>query len=53
MSPRSIRYRLTAWYVAVLVLALLTLAGASWWLLGRAVIASADASLTERIARAR
>ena len=49
MSPQSIRARLTIWYLAVLGVATLTLAGGSWWLFHQSVIAAADSSLSSRI----
>ncbi len=45
----SIRARLTAWYVAVLAVATLTLTGASWWLSTQSVIRAADVSLQARV----
>jgi signal transduction histidine kinase len=46
---RSIRTRLTVWYLAALVAVMLTLAGGSWWLFRRSMLAAADNSLTARI----
>ena len=45
----TIRVRLTAWYVAILTLATLTLAGGSWWLSTQSVIRAADSGLAARI----
>jgi two-component system, OmpR family, heavy metal sensor histidine kinase CusS len=45
----SIRGRLTAWYVGVLAVATLTLAGASWWLSSQSVIRAADIGLQARV----
>ena len=44
MIGASIRARLTAWYVAVLAVATLSLTGASWWLFSQSVIHAADIS---------
>lgn len=49
MMGASIRARLTAWYVAVLAIATLTLTGASWWLSSQSVIRAADISLEARV----
>ena len=49
MSGRSIRVRLTAWYLAILAPAMLALAGGSWWLARRSMIDDADRALTARI----
>lgn len=49
MMGLSIRARLTAWYVAVLAVATLTLTGASWWLSTQSVIRAADVSLQARV----
>ncbi len=49
MNPRSIRVRLTAWYLAVLALATIGLAGSSWFLLKRTIIRTADANLAAQI----
>lgn len=49
MIGASIRARLTAWYVAVLAVATLTLTGASWWLSSQSVIRAADISLEARV----
>jgi signal transduction histidine kinase len=45
----SIGARLTAWYVGVLTVATLALAGASWWLSGQSIIRAADISLRARV----
>lgn len=49
MIAASIRVRLTAWYVAVLAIATLTLTGASWWLSSQSVVRAADISLEARV----
>src|SRR5262249_17329779 len=49
MIGRSIRSRLTTWYVGVLAVATLLLAGASWWLSGQSVIRAADVGLQARV----
>ena len=49
MIGQSIRARLTLWYVGVLAVATLTLAGASWWLSGQSVIRAADIGLQARV----
>lgn len=49
MIGASIRARLTAWYVAVLAVATLTLTGASWWLSSQSVVRAADISLEARV----
>lgn len=49
MIGASIRARLTAWYVAVLAVATLTLTGASWWLSSQSVVRAADISLDARV----
>jgi heavy metal sensor kinase len=45
----SIRARLTAWYVAVLAVATITVATGSWWLFRRSAITAADNSLAVRL----
>ncbi|HUL73168.1 MAG TPA: ATP-binding protein [Vicinamibacterales bacterium] len=49
MNRRSIRVRLTAWYLAVLAPATLALAGGSWWLARRSMTDAADRTLTARL----
>ena len=49
MIGGSIGARLTAWYVGVLTVATLALAGASWWLSGQSIIRAADISLRARV----
>jgi heavy metal sensor kinase len=49
MTRRSIRVRLTVWYLAVLAPATLALAGGSWWLARRSMTDAADRALTARI----
>lgn len=49
MSARSIRVRLTVWYLAVIVPATVVLAGGSWWLAQRNVNDALDRTLAERI----
>ncbi|MEZ5317917.1 MAG: ATP-binding protein [Vicinamibacterales bacterium] len=49
MTMRSIRARLTAWYVGVLALALAGLAAGSWWLARRSIADATDAALRSRI----
>jgi heavy metal sensor kinase len=49
MIGASVRGRLTAWYVAVLAVATLTLTGASWWLSNQSVVRAADISLEARV----
>ena len=49
MRAQSVRVRLTAWYLAVLAIAMALLAAGSWWLFRRSTIAAADAGLGERI----
>lgn len=49
MSGRSIRVRLTGWYLAVLVPSMLVLSVATVWLVRRSVVEAADASLAERV----
>ena len=49
MRP-SIRTRLTAWYLAVLVAATLTLAVGAWYLFRDSIVRAADASLAARVA---
>jgi two-component system heavy metal sensor histidine kinase CusS len=49
MIGASIRARLTAWYVAVLAVATLSLTGASWWLSSQSVVRAADISLEARV----
>jgi len=49
MKARSIRVRLTAWYLAILLPATLGLAGTGWWLVRRSVIDAADTGLRTRI----
>ncbi len=49
MSGRSIRVRLTVWYLAVIVPATLVLAGGSWWLARRSLTDEADRMLAARI----
>jgi signal transduction histidine kinase len=49
MIGASIRARLTAWYVAVLAVATLTLTGASWWLSSQSVIRATDIGLQARV----
>ena len=46
---RSIRVRLTAWYVGVLALATFVLGGASWWLSTQSVVRATDVGLVARI----
>jgi heavy metal sensor kinase len=46
---RTIRARLTAWYVGALAIATLTLAAASWWLSTRSVVDAADVGLQARV----
>ena len=45
----SIRAKLTAWYVGVLTVITLALAGASWWLSTQSVMRATDASLHARV----
>jgi heavy metal sensor kinase len=45
----TIRTRLTVWYLAVLALATLLLAGGSWWVMRRSLTAAADNHLGARI----
>jgi HAMP domain-containing protein len=49
MIARSIRARLTIWYLAVLALATVMLAAGSSWLVRRSMVEAADATLTSRI----
>jgi heavy metal sensor kinase len=49
VTRQSIRMRLTAWYLAILAVALAALAGGSWWLLRRSVVDAANSSLEARI----
>jgi two-component system, OmpR family, heavy metal sensor histidine kinase CusS len=49
----SIRVRLTAWYLVVLAVATLALAGGSWWLVRRSLNETADTGLRIRIEGAR
>lgn len=49
MSPRSIRVRLTVWYLAVITPATVALAIGSWWLAERNVNDALDRTLAERI----
>ena len=49
MSHRSIRVRLTVWYLAVIVPATLALAGGSWWLARRSLTDEADRMLAARL----
>lgn len=49
MIGKSIRARLTAWYVGVLTVAIVTLATASVWLSTRSVIRAADIGLRARV----
>ena len=53
MTRRSIRVRLTLWYLAVLVPATLALAAGSWWLARRSVNDEVDRTLHARIDGAR
>jgi heavy metal sensor kinase len=53
MTRRSIRARLTAWYVAVFALATIVLAVGSFWLIRRSLIGAADTTLAAHIAGAR
>src|SRR5262249_27507740 len=53
MTRQSIRVRLTAWYLAVLVCAILALALGSWWLARRSLVAEVDRTLAAQIAGAR
>lgn len=53
MTGRSIRVRLTAWYLAVLVPATLALATGSWWLAKRSLTDEVDRTLAAQIAGAR
>jgi heavy metal sensor kinase len=53
MTRRSIRVRLTLWYLAVLVPATLALAAGSWWLARRSVTDEVDRTLEARIDGAR
>jgi signal transduction histidine kinase len=47
MAP--IRVRLTVWYVAILTVSMLVLAGMSWWLSTQSVIRATDTGLAARI----
>ncbi|HQZ38038.1 MAG TPA: ATP-binding protein [Vicinamibacterales bacterium] len=49
MIGLSIRARLTAWFVAVLAVATVTLTVASWWFSTQSVIRAADVSLQARL----
>ena len=49
MNAASIGTRLTAWYLSVLGVAMLLVAGGSWWLSTQSVIRAADANLAARI----
>ncbi len=49
MMAASIRAKLTAWYIAVLAVATLTLTAASWWLSTQSVVRAADISLEARL----
>lgn len=49
MTPRSIRFRLTAFYTGVVVLATLALAAGSYWILLRGIRRGADSDLAARI----
>jgi len=49
LARSTIRTRLTAWYLAVLALATLMLAGGSWWFMRRSLTAAADNHLAARI----
>ena len=49
MTRRSIRVRLTAWYLAVLVSATLALALGSWWLARRSLTDEVDRTLAARL----
>lgn len=49
MSARSIRVRLTVWYLAVITPATVALAAGSWWLAARNVNDALDRTLAERI----
>ena len=49
MARWTIRKRLTVWYLAVLVPAMLLLAGGSWWLMRRSLLDAADSHLRARI----
>ena len=53
MNRRSIRVRLTLWYLAVLAPATLVLAAGSWWLARRSVTDSLDRTLAAQIDGAR
>ena len=49
MIRGSIGARLTAWYVAVLAVAALTLTASSWWLSSESVVRAADVGLEARV----
>lgn len=49
MKERSIRARLTIWYVSVLALAVLAVAVGSFWLMRHSLVAAADATLQTRV----
>jgi len=49
MTARSIRVRLTIWYLTVLALSTVILAAGSSWLVRRSMVEAADATLTSRI----
>src|SRR5262245_33578619 len=49
MRPRSLRARLAGWYLMLLLTASVAVALGSWLLLGRSVLAAADAHLVARV----
>ena len=53
MKLHSIRFRLTAWYSAVLALALLVFGGFSWWAVRETLFHAVDEELEDRVAGVR
>jgi two-component system heavy metal sensor histidine kinase CusS len=51
MSGRSIRFRLTVWYAAVLTAGLAVFGGSIWWLMQHRLLAEMDDDLAGRAAR--
>lgn len=49
MRPRSIRFRLTAWYSAVLALALIAFGAVSWFAVQRILVHTVDQTLRDRV----
>jgi len=51
MRGRSIRFRLTVWYAAVLTAGLAIFGGSIWWLLQHRLLSELDADLSDRARR--